>query len=218
MTSRIFPKSAAKLRDSHAIASRSRLGMIALYLLDEWRRSKQRGLIFMSEDEWRAELLGAIMYALEPLCRVMVLPRLDTLPFDGLRPSPEVSGRRASVLRRLSENPTGTLLILSPEALIQRVPRPARCAHSSLRLRKHDTFKEDRQFLDSAGYSLDERVEIPGSALFLGQMLEVHPAGALGPVRLEYGNGKVLEITAYDPESHSVDTPSMCCTTSRNCG
>ena len=65
--------------------------MIALYLLEEWRRSKQRGLIFTSEDDWRAERLGAIMYALEPRCGVMVLPRLDTLPFEGLRPSPEVS-------------------------------------------------------------------------------------------------------------------------------
>ena len=96
--------------------------MVALYLMDEWRRSKQRGLIVISEDEGRAELLGAIMYALEPQCGVMVLPRLDTLPFDGLRPSPEVSGRRASVLRRLSENPTGTLLILSPEALSAGTP------------------------------------------------------------------------------------------------
>jgi hypothetical protein len=49
------------------------LGMIALYLLEEWRRSKQRGLIFTSEDDWRAERLGAIMYALEPRCGVMVL-------------------------------------------------------------------------------------------------------------------------------------------------
>jgi transcription-repair coupling factor (superfamily II helicase) len=93
------------------------------------------------------------------------------------------------------------LLIVSPEALIQRVPGPIRWANSSLRLRKHDTFKEDvvRQFLEGAGYSLDERVEIPGSALFLGQML--YPAGAIGPVRLEYSNDKVLETTAYDPAS-----------------
>jgi transcription-repair coupling factor (superfamily II helicase) len=145
----------------------------------------------------------AIMYALEPGFGVMVLPRSDTLPFEGLRPSPEVSGRRASVLRRLAETQTGALLILSPEAPIQRVPAPIRRAHSSLRLRKHDTFKEDvvRQFLEGAGYSLDERVEIPGSALSLGQVLEVYPAGALGPIRLEYGNDRVLEITAYDPES-----------------
>jgi transcription-repair coupling factor (superfamily II helicase) len=83
------------------------------------------------------------------------------------------------------------------------VPGPIRWANSSLRLRKHDTFKEDvvRQFLEGAGYSLDERVEIPGSALFLGQMLEVSPAGAIGPVRLEYSNDKVLETTAYDPAS-----------------
>jgi transcription-repair coupling factor (superfamily II helicase) len=193
----------AKPRDLHAIGSRSPLGMIALYLLEEWRRLKQRGLIFISEDDWRAERLGAIMYALEPGCGVMVLPRLETLPFEGIRPSAEISGRRASVLRKLAETPTGALLILSPEALTQRVPEPIRWAHSSLRLRKHDTFKEEvvRQFLEGAGYSLDERVEIPGSALFLGQMLEVYPAGALGPVRLEYSNDKVLEITAYDPAS-----------------
>ena len=99
------------------VSSSSPLGLLALYLLDVWRRPKSKGLIFVSEDERRAEQVGAILHAFEPQSGVMVLPRLDAFPFDGLQPSRELTGRRASVLRRMAEAPEQTLLIATAEAL-----------------------------------------------------------------------------------------------------
>ena len=187
-------------RAGQPVSSSSPLGLLALYLLDVWRRPKSKGLIFLSEDERRAEQVGAILHAFEPQSGVMVLPRLDAFPFDGLQPSRELTGRRASVLRRMAEAPEHTLLIATAEACLVRVPDASIALETSMRLRLGDPFDEPavREFLSRGGYSLDEPVEMAGSALFLGHILEVFPAGALGPVRLDYRDGQVREIVAYD--------------------
>jgi transcription-repair coupling factor (superfamily II helicase) len=92
------------------ISSAAPSGMIALFLLDEWKGAKHNGLIFLAENERRAEQLGALLHALSPDCGVVVLPRRDTLPFDEMEASREISGRRASVLRRIASNPSAALL------------------------------------------------------------------------------------------------------------
>src|SRR4029077_3542148 len=100
------------------ISSSSPLGMLALYLLEQWRQSARDGIVFLSEDENRAERLGSVLHSLAPSLDVLVFPRLNTLPFDGLEPSREIAGRRSSVLRRLAISPYGTL-------------RKAKSAHSA---------------------------------------------------------------------------------------
>jgi transcription-repair coupling factor (superfamily II helicase) len=204
MTDRPIRSPAQRSRQTQSAASSaSPLGLVALHLLEVWRRSKSHGLLFVAQDERRAEQLGAILHAFEPDAGVMVLPGLDTLPFEGMQPSRELRGRRASVLRRLAEAPDKVLLVATAEALIERVPAPAKALNSAMRLQPGDAFDERtvRHFLLHSGYSLDEPVEIPGSALLLGQVLEIFPAGALGPVRLDYRDGQVREIVAYDLQS-----------------
>src|SRR3954447_14590571 len=71
------------------LSSASPLGLLALRLLSEWQRSGKRGLIFIAENEPRAERLAAALHAMDPACDVLVLPRFDTLPFDDAEPSRE---------------------------------------------------------------------------------------------------------------------------------
>src|SRR5450755_322670 len=99
-------KKAAKLKKTSsraAISSSSPLGMMALHLLAQWRKSGRNGVVCLAENENRAERLGAVVHALDPSCDVLVLPRLNTLPFDQLEPAHEIAGRRSSVLRRLAK-------------------------------------------------------------------------------------------------------------------
>ena len=134
--------------------------MIALFLLDEWKGAKHNGLIFLAENERRAEQLGARLHALSPDCGVVVLPRRDTLPFDEMEASREISGRRASVLRRIASNPSAALLVTTAEAVAQRVVHRERWKDAVLHLRMGDPFAENdvRAFLNQAGYTLDDRL------------------------------------------------------------
>ena len=102
-----------------AISSSSPLGMMALHLLAQWRKSGRKGVVFLAEDENRAERLGAVIHALDPSCDVLVFPRLNTLPFDQLEPSHEIAGRRSSVLRRLAKPEKPILLVSTAEAVME---------------------------------------------------------------------------------------------------
>src|SRR6185437_3982710 len=77
------------------ISSTSPLGMLALHLLTQWRKPGRSGIVFLSENETRAERLGAIIHSLAPDCDVLVFPRLNTLPFHQLEPSRDIAGRRS---------------------------------------------------------------------------------------------------------------------------
>ncbi|MGJ4944828.1 TRCF domain-containing protein [Bradyrhizobium sp. HKCCYLS1011] len=184
-----------------ALSSAAPLGLLALHLLTTWRNAGSDGLVFVAKDEARAERLGAILHALDPACDVLVLPRFDTLPFDEVEPSREIAGRRASVLRRLAARASPPLLIATVDAMLPRVPRPQAWSHAGLRLRIGQSIAVDelRRRLADAGYELDEPADYPGGVLCHGQTIELFPAGALGPVRIEHGDGVIRGIHGFDP-------------------
>ena len=103
---------------------------MALHLLAQWKQSGRSGLVFLAENENRAERLGSVIHALDPSCEVLVFPRLNTLPFDQLEPSREIAGRRAAVLRRLGKSKKPIFLVSTAEAVMERLPLPASLAVS----------------------------------------------------------------------------------------
>src|SRR5690349_3032574 len=98
------PARVARTLTQTKLSSSAPLGLLALHLLGVWRPITNRGLLFVASDEARAERLGMLLHGLEPDAHVLVFPRPDTLPFDATAPSTEVAGRRASVLRRITED------------------------------------------------------------------------------------------------------------------
>jgi transcription-repair coupling factor (superfamily II helicase) len=189
-----------------AISSSSPLGMVALHLLEQWRKSGRRGIVFLAENENRAERLGAVIHSLDPWCDVLVFPRLNTLPFDQLEPSHEIAGRRSSVLRRLAKPENPILLVSTAEAVMERLPLLASWSRAVLRLKVGAAFSEQelRVRLEALGYDLDEEADYPGIALFHGKTFEIFPAGALGPFRVEHSGQTISRIVAFDPVEHDI--------------
>jgi transcription-repair coupling factor (superfamily II helicase) len=188
------------------ISSSSPLGMLALHLLPQWRKSAGKGLVFLSESEDRAERLGSILHSLDPSLDVLVFPRLNTLPFDGLEPSREIAGRRSSVLRRLARTKKRVLLVSTAEAIMERLPLPASWGRHGAHLKVGATYTEQdlQKRLLALGYDLAEEAEYPGAALFHGKTFEIFPAGALGPYRIEHSASSIEKIVAVDPAEHDV--------------
>ena len=189
-----------------AISTSSPLGMLALYLREQWEKSGRDGIVFLAEDENRAERLGGIVHAVDPSIDVLVFPRLNTLPFDGLEPSREIAGRRSSVLRRLARTKKPIFLISTAEAIMERLPLPTSWSRISLSLKVQAPYGEEdlQNRLEGLGYDLDEEAEYPGTALFHGKTFEIFPAGALGPYRIEHSGDAIRRIVAVDPYEHDV--------------
>jgi transcription-repair coupling factor (superfamily II helicase) len=208
VTAKLKARRSARVAESAVrtkISSSSPLGLLSLHLLDLWRRIADRGLLFIASDQARAERLGMLLHGLDPQAHVLVFPRPDTLPFDAAPASGEIAGRRASVLRRITEESERPILISTAEALLQRVPKPESWRRASLRLRPGARFEPERveQWLADSGYELGGEPDYPGNALLQSQLLEVFPGGALGPVRIEHADGTVRSITSFDPGTRS---------------
>src|SRR5689334_5600167 len=188
------------------ISSSSPLGMLALHLLEQWRKSGRDGVVFLSENEDRAERLGSVLHSLDPSLDVMVFPRLNTLPFDGLEPSREIAGRRSSVLRRLARTKRPVFLISTAEAIMERLPLPTSWGRLSVGLKVGAPYAQQdiKSRLEALGYDLEEEANYPGTALFHGKTFEIFPAGALGPFRIEHSGGAIRKIVAVDPGEHDV--------------
>src|ERR1700744_622784 len=196
----------SKVSSRSTISSSSPLGLLALHLLQQWKKSAGKGIVFLSENEDRAERLGSVLHALDPSLDVLVFPRLNTLPFDGLEPSREIAGRRASVLRRLAGTKRPVFLISTAEAIMERLPLPTSWRRLSISLKLGASYAEQdlQNRLAALGYDLDEEAEYPGTALFHGKTFEVFPAGALGPFRIEHSGKAIRRIVAVDPAEHDV--------------
>ncbi len=160
----------------------------------------------MCDSENRAERLGGIIHTLDPSVDVLVFPRLNNLPFDGLEPSREIAGRRSSVLRRLARPKQPVFLISTAEAMMEKLPPPATWSRFSMSLKVGAVYSEQdlESRLEAFGYDLDEEADYPGGVLFHGKTFEVFPAGGLCPFRIEHADGKVSRIVAVDPAEHEV--------------
>jgi transcription-repair coupling factor (superfamily II helicase) len=189
-----------------AVATSSPLGLLALDLLEQWRRFGRNGVVFLAENENRAERLGSVLHSLDPSLDVLVLPRMNTLPFDGLEPSREIAGRRASVLRRLAGSNKNIFLVTTAEAIMERLPLPMNWGRIGIPIRVGAAYSEQdlESRLESLGYDLDKEAEYPGTVLFHGKTFEIFPAGALGPYRVEHSVGMIRRIVAVDPIEHDV--------------
>ena len=135
-------------------------------------------------------------------------PPWDCLPYERASPSAEVMGRRMAALRRLAERADAPCLVIStPDALLQRVPPRQSLAEAGLELAVGDAVDPEalRDGLRRAGYEFDDRVDEAGECAVRGQVIDVFPAGAATPFRLEHEDGRITVIRAYDPVSQRTE-------------
>ncbi|MCJ2069139.1 DEAD/DEAH box helicase [Methylobacterium sp. J-030] len=161
-------------------------------------------LVHVARDGRRLEELAATLRALDPEARVAIFPEWDCLPFDHASPSRATMGARAAVMRWLTDRDALPHFVLTTApALIQRVPPPETWASARVTLRVGDRLDVAAATTDlkRLGYILDERVDEPGEIAVRGRTVEVFPAAAPRPCRIEHADGRVTAIRSYDPIS-----------------
>jgi transcription-repair coupling factor (superfamily II helicase) len=167
-------------------------------------READRDILYVARGGRRAASLARILAGLVPGGNVLAFPAWDCVPYDRTAPSQEVMGQRVATLRRLAlEPPGGRVVVATAAALAQRVPPRAQWEGSAFRLEIGDPldFGTLEAFLLGAGYVLDERVDVVGEAAIRGAVVDLFPAGAEHPVRLDHAEGRITGIRRYDPAS-----------------
>lgn len=144
----------------------------------------------------------------------------DLETFLGVRPTqvPDRNepGPRLKVLKSLlsplfplgSQKDSG-LFLTSIAAMMQPVPSPPALAAQSRELIKDDEVRIETliTWLVEGGYTRTEVVELPGEFSRRGGILDVYPADADNPVRLEFFGDVIDSIRRFAPETQRSQEP-----------
>lgn len=197
--------------ESRETAPQSLFGLTAavkaLYLVLLWQATG-RQLVVITESSKQAEALIELIETFFQLLVVGDQPRprlvaaLDVLPYQNLSPHSEISADRAITLWRLSTQRVPITVVPAAAALLQYETADF-YRQLALKLKVNDEvpLEEVTAHLESIGYERREPVEMVGEYSVRGGILDVFPAEAARPVRIELFGDSVESMRRFDVET-----------------
>ena len=161
-------------------------------------------VLLVLADEQRAEAVAAALTAAAPHARVQHLPSSDALPGDASPASPANVGRRVSALHCLfvaRKDGARVALVTTAEAAARLQAAPSAYDVALPIVAVGDPLDPEAfaATLLEIGYFPDDRVDEPGEMAARGGTIDIFPADAGTPARLEIADGRVTAIRHYDP-------------------
>ncbi len=163
-------------------------------------------VLYLADDDAQAEGLAAALEAMLPNIAVVHLPASDTLPGEDAPASPSNIGCRVTALRRLrahsQDGDAGSLIVVTTgEAAARRYHAPDAFDAALPTIRVGDAIDPDvfAAQADALGYFTDDRVDEPGEIAIRGEVIDLFPADAGRPVRIDIADGHIAAIHHYDP-------------------
>ncbi|HEV7415670.1 MAG TPA: DEAD/DEAH box helicase, partial [Tianweitania sediminis] len=176
---------------------------IAARLVETFAEDDTRGLIHIAGGEHEAEETARAFQSFQPGVEVLVVPPWDCLPYDRTPPQRSCMGQRMEALAVIARAPQKRrLVVTSPAALLQGLPPAPVVLEARFRLAIGEQLDREAltAFFERTGYVLDDRVDEAGEAALLGDVIDIFPAAATGPVRIVLdADGRIEDIRTYDP-------------------
>lgn len=135
-------------------------------------------------------------------CNRLTFPDWECLAYDRVSPHPDLISQRLLALHSLPSWQQG-VLITSITALMQRLCPASYVDGQTFILNVGDDIDLDdfRTRLQTAGYYSVEQVMSPGEYAVRGGLIDVFPAGAISPFRLDLFDTTIDSIRLFDTES-----------------
>ncbi|NNC93561.1 MAG: transcription-repair coupling factor, partial [Acidimicrobiia bacterium] len=138
---------------------------------------------------------------------VLTLPAWETLPFEHVSPNAATMARRAQARHLLAAGGPGAVVVASVRAVIQRIsPSPV----SPILLQPGSTMDPIDLVtqLGEFGYHRSDRVEGRGEFAVRGGIVDVYPAEADGPLRVEFWGDEVETVRTFSVASQRSADPA----------
>ncbi len=137
----------------------------------------------------------------------MLFPALETLPFEEAEPALNIAAQRSAVLAELAArvagnpNPKPFLIVAPADALMHRLLPAEKLADLHLDLEWGQQIEIDAltKKLVEMGYRREAMVESPGEFSVRGTIVDVYPAEAETPWRLDFFGEEIESIRPFDP-------------------
>ncbi|MBE1526910.1 transcription-repair coupling factor (superfamily II helicase) [Sphingopyxis sp. OAS728] len=164
---------------------------------------EQGNVLFLADDDRQAEALARAVEALGTAASVIFIPSSDALPGEDAPASPANIGQRVAALRALrgaaEEKGRHTCCILSGEAAAQPYSPPDAFETAPPTLKVGDALDTVAfaEMVEALGYVSDERVDEPGEVAIRGHVVDLFPADAGLPFRIELADGHIAAIRSF---------------------
>jgi transcription-repair coupling factor (superfamily II helicase) len=131
---------------------------------------------------------------------VLPFPSHEIDPYRGLAPHVGVTSIRARALHAVASG-TARIVVASAASLLPRVTAPLRLLAASLDLRPgQDIAPADlADLLVDAGFTREDPADEHGEFAVRGGIVDIFPASAAHPIRLEFIGDTIESIRTYDP-------------------
>ena len=206
-TSDLVPGGAPALEEPVADRGQTPTAAVAARLAAACEASRHETIIFLAADERRADEIGRALHSFALGLEILLLPPWDCLPYDRVSPSPACMGRRVGVLHRLAAKArTKRLIVTSPDAAMQKLGT----VEAPFPLAKGETLDRGAllSFARRCGYFDDERVDEPGDIAVQGRVIDIYPADARAPVRIDLDDDdRIEDLRMFDVASQRTEAP-----------
>ena len=161
-------------------------------------------LLHVCRDDGHMARFRAAIGFFAPDIQVLSFPAWDCLPYDRISPNAEIVSRRIDTLTRLASDPDSTkrrIVLTTVNALVQRVPPRKLLRDRALALKLGLKIPTDRllSFLQSNGYVRTETVRESGEFAVRGGIVDLFPAGAAEPLRIDFFGDVIDALRRFDP-------------------
>jgi transcription-repair coupling factor (superfamily II helicase) len=168
----------------------------------------RRPMVVLVESGARAEIFAASMQffytalAGQEATQVAVLPAMDVLPWQEAAPHAEILENRAVTLWRYATG-QARVVVAPVTAARMRLADAAYYAEQARTLARDESVSLDDlvAHLRRVGYESHDMVEMPGQFTVRGGIVDIFPAEAERPVRLELFGDSVESLREFDPNT-----------------
>lgn len=126
-------------------------------------------------------------------------PSWETLPGEEIAPSPDIIGKRLSILHTLLLEKGPHLVICPLQAVLQKISSPEHLNCHKWKKGDAVKFSDLAAFLSHLGYRRAPVVADKGEFALRGGILDIFPIASTDPYRLEFFGNTIEGIRTFDP-------------------
>jgi transcription-repair coupling factor (superfamily II helicase) len=183
--------------------------MAVAYILSQYAHKTGGQITYIASEEAALQPLMHALHFFAPDIPTLKFPAFDTLPYDRLSPSSNVTAQRMHCLHQLLTHAGDTKIILtSIQAITQKLPPKSLFDVGVSRLIPGMSIARDAlvKKLISCGYQRISKVIEPGEFALRGSIIDIFPAGKSHAVRLDFFGDELESIKKMDVGTQRSDT------------
>ncbi|MGB5397329.1 MAG: DEAD/DEAH box helicase, partial [Gammaproteobacteria bacterium] len=177
---------------------------LALAIVEQAQRYAAGPVAVIVEDIAHADRLESeIRFYSDEQATIYHLPDWETLPYDVFSPHQDIISERLKTLHRLQHTAAGDIILIPVNTLLQRLcPRSYIAGKVQIySVGQKLELSSVRSSLEAGGYSCVSQVMEHGEFTVRGSIIDLFPAGAKAPYRIDLFDDEIETIRSFDPAS-----------------